>query len=60
MYKTRREINAVKKLEKYKKIYNDVQDGVSFETVAKRYGYKNANSVRTTYYQIILPRVKYL
>lgn len=52
--KTRREIQKEKMLAKYKAIYKDAQSGMSFSDIAKKYGYKNAGSARTQYFQTVL------
>lgn len=53
--KTLREIKREKTLQKYKKIYTEVQNGVPLVKLFKKYGYKNVESLRAAYYQLIIP-----
>ena len=59
MIKSRREIQMKKRQEKYRAMMADVQDGMSFRDIARKYKYKSEQSARTTYYLYVLPRAEY-
>jgi len=55
--KTRRQILKEQLRVRYTSIYRDVQGGMSFKGIAKKYGYKTAASASTTYYMAVLPMI---
>lgn len=58
MIQTKKEINKKIRHKKYTLMYRDVQDGASWSSIAKIYGYKNSNSARTMYYHTVIPFLK--
>lgn len=59
-YISKRAVNKQKRKDKFLAIYKDVSDGMSWEDLAKKYKYKNAHSMRATYYVYIVPFLKEL
>ena len=56
--KTIRDIKKDKIIKKYTTIFQEVQEGKSFNKLYKKYKYKNADSLRQVYYFSILPLFK--
>lgn len=51
MFKTKREANRKKSLERFKKMHIDyVEKNMAWEDIAEKYGYKNAQSANKQYY----------
>ena len=58
-YISKRAIRTKGRQEKYVKIYHDfILKNLDWNTLAKKYGYKNAKSIKTTYYLYIVPFIK--
>jgi hypothetical protein len=59
-YIPKREANKMKRKEKFLAIYADVSNEMSWPDLAKKYNYKNAHSMRATYYVYVVPFLKQL
>jgi hypothetical protein len=54
---TRREIAKKQKLEKYRQMYRDMTEGLTYREIALKYGYKNAHTVRVVFYKYVNKRL---
>ena len=58
VYISKRELKKKAQKEQFKKMYDDVCSGSSWQDLAVKYGYKNANTARVIYYRHVVPYMK--
>lgn len=58
VYIPKRELMHKNRQQTYKNMYDDVCGGLSWGDLAKKYNYKNANTVRVIYYRHVVPFMK--
>ena len=57
---TKTEANRKRKIALFKQMYNDAISGMGWKEMTEKYGYKNVHTMKTKYYQQVLPFLRSL